>query len=267
MKAFQYSRGTRAILYGITTVVYLFIFTPIFVVVYASFDPNEIFSFPYKGFSLRWYAAFFANSVFYETIQNSIVLGAIGGLGAVLVGGLAAYSLTRLRVRGAVAAQASILSPMVISKVILGVAILLLMVRFAVPRGWIALVTLHVMLCAPLAFLVISARLQTVGKDYEEAALSLGADELQTAWHVTLPMMMPAIIGGLMLAFTVSFDEFSATQFIATPSTQTIPIQIYSMIQTGIDPAVNVFATFLTGVTITVPLVAQSLFSVFRPRR
>jgi spermidine/putrescine transport system permease protein len=107
--------------------------------------------------------------VFYETIQNSIALGAIGGCGAVLVGGLAAYSLSRLRIRGATVAQATILSPMVISKVVLGVAILLLMVRFGVPRGWIALVPLHVMLCSPLAFLVISARLQTIGRDYEEA--------------------------------------------------------------------------------------------------
>jgi spermidine/putrescine transport system permease protein len=98
-------------------------------------------------------------------------------------------------------------------------------------------------------------------------SLSLGTDEAETAFHVTIPLMMPAIIGGLMLAFTVSFDEFSATQFVVTPFTQTIPIQIYSMIQTGIDPAVNVFATFLTGVTIMVPLVAQYLFSVFRPRR
>jgi ABC-type spermidine/putrescine transport system permease subunit II len=169
MKAFQYSRGVRAVLYGITGGVYLFIFVPIFVVVYASFDPNGTFSFPYRGFSLRWYTAFLNNNVFYETIQNSIALGAIGGCGAVLVGGLAAYSLSRLRIRGATVAQATILSPMVISQVVLGVAILLLMVRFGVPRGWIALVPLHVMLCSPLAFLVISARLQTIGRDYEEA--------------------------------------------------------------------------------------------------
>ena len=257
MRAFQYNRGFRALLYCITACVYLFIFAPILLVVYASFDPNEIFSFPYQGFSLRWYQAFFHNPTFYGAIQNSIALGVIGGCGAVVVGGLAAYSITRLRIKGGALFHATILSPLVISKIVLGMAVLLLMVRIGMPRGWVALITLHVMLCSPLAFLVIWARLRTLGRDYEEAALSLGADEIQSAWHVTIPLMMPAVMGGLMLAFTMSFDEFSATQFVATPQTQTVPIRIYSMVQTGIDPSVNVFATFLIAITVLMPTFAR----------
>jgi spermidine/putrescine transport system permease protein len=264
MRAFQYEFGTRAVLFGITACVYLFIFAPILLVIYASFDPNEIFKFPYEGFSLRWYSAFLSSRTFYDTIRNSLVLGIAGGCGAVVVGGVAAYVVARLRIRGSGLLHATILSPLVISKVILGVAVLLLMVRFGLPRGWLAMITLHVMLCAPLAFLVIWARLRTLGRDYEEAALSLGADEIQTALHVTIPLMMPAVLGGLMLAFTVSFDEFSATQFVATPLTQTVPIQIYSMILTGIEPTVNVFATFLIAITVMVPLIAQYAFGVFR---
>lgn len=264
MKAFQYSPGAKLVLYAITGGVYLFIFAPMLLVVYASFDPNEIFSFPSKSFSLRWYGEFFRRPIFAETIGNSVLLGVAGGVGAVVVGGLAAYSIARLDIRGGALFQAVILSPLVISKIVLGMAVLLLMVKLGLPRGWVALTVLHVMLCAPLAFLVIWARLQTIGRDYEEAALSLGADELQTAWHVTIPLMMPAVVGGFMLAFTVSFDEFSATQFLATPHTQTVPIQIYSMIQTGVEPTVNVFATFLIAITVLVPMIAQHVFGVFR---
>lgn len=264
MSAFQYSRGTQAVLYCITGCVYLFIFAPVLLVVYASFDSNEIFIFPLQSFSLRWYRAFFENPLFYRAIGNSVALGVMAGCGAVVVGGLAAYSIARLRVRGGALFHAVILSPLVISKVVLGMAVLLLMVRIGMPRGWVALVTLHVMLCAPLAFLVIWARLNTLGRDYEDAAMSLGADELQTAWHVTIPLMLPAVFGGFLLAFTTSFDEFSATQFVATPLTQTVPIQIYSMIQTGVEPTVNVFATFLIAVTIMIPMLAQYLFGAFR---
>jgi spermidine/putrescine transport system permease protein len=264
MRAFSYSRTTRAVLYTITACIYLFIFAPILLVVYASFDPNEIFSFPYSGFSLRWYREFVNNPLFYETIENSVTLGVAAGCGAVLVGGLSAYAIARLQIKGGTLYHAMILSPLVVSKVVLGMAVLLLMVRVGIPRGWVALITLHVMLCAPLAFLVILARLQTLGRDYEEAALSLGADEIQTAWHVTIPLMMPALMGAALLAFTVSFDEFSATQFVATPYAQTVPIQIYSMIKTGVSPTVNVFSTFLISITILVPALAQYLFGAFR---
>ncbi|MGY3591908.1 ABC-type spermidine/putrescine transport system permease subunit II [Bradyrhizobium sp. USDA 4341] len=111
---------------------------------------------------------------------------------------------------------------------------------------------------------MIWARLRTTGKDYEEAALSLGADEIQATFRVTIPTMMPALIGGLLLAFTASFDEFSATQFIVTPVTQTVPTQVYSMIMTGIEPTVNAFASILIAITVTIPLLAQFLFGAFR---
>ena len=107
---------------------------------------------------------------------------------------------------------------------------------------------------------MVWARLVTAGRDYEEAALTLGANDLETAFEITIPLLGAALTGSFLLCVTVSFDEFSATQFLVIPQTQTMPIQIYSMIQTGVTPTVNVFATVLTIVTIAIPLIAQLAF-------
>jgi spermidine/putrescine transport system permease protein len=263
MSVFQFNPGVRALLYGLAALVYLFIFAPILFVIYASFDPNEIMSFPYKGFSLRWYHEFFQSSMLYLAASNSIVVAVLSSLVATLIGGLAAYSTARLAFRGKTPLQVAIGTPMAISKIVLGVALLTLMVALGVRRGLSSLVALHALLCLPFAYLVIWARLRTTGRDYEEAALTLGADEVRTAIEITIPLLGAALLGSLLLCFTVSFDEFSASQFLVTPQTQTMPIQIYSMIQTGVSPTVNVFATVLTAVTIAVPLIAQLAFGAF----
>ena len=129
------------------------------------------------------------------------------------------------------------------------------------------LILLHILITLPFAYLVLWARLSTLGRTYEEAALALGADELATTWEVTLPLLAPAIIGAALLTFTVSFDEFSATQFLTTSRTATVPVRVYSMIETAITPTINVLATFLILVTGLLPAVAQSAFDVLRRGR
>jgi spermidine/putrescine transport system permease protein len=263
MRVFQFNPGTRAVLYGLTALIYLFVFAPILFVIYASFDPNEIMSFPYKGFSLRWYREFFSSAMLYRAATNSVVVALFSSLVATFVGGLAAFATARLALRGKAVLQSAVVVPMVISKVILGVALLILIVDVGIPRGFTTLIALHALLCMPFGYLVVWARLVTAGRDYEEAALTLGANDLETAWKVTIPLLGAALTGSVLLCVTVSFDEFSATQFLVVPQTQTMPIQIYSMIQTGVTPVANVFATVLTIVTITIPLIAQLAFGAF----
>jgi spermidine/putrescine transport system permease protein len=264
MKIFQFNPGTRATLYSITVVTYLFVFAPVLFVIYASFDPNEIMSFPYKGFSFRWYREFFANPVLYLAATNSLIVAACAGVIAMLIGGLAAYSIARLTIPGKRFMQGMIAAPMIVSKIILGVALLVLIVELGIPRGFGSLITLHTLLCLPFGYLVLWARLMTSGRDYEEAALTLGANDIQTAMAITIPLLGAAALGSFLLCVTVSIDEFSATQFLVVPQTQTMPIQIYSMIQSGVTPTVNVFATVLTLVTIAVPIVAQTAFGAFK---
>jgi spermidine/putrescine transport system permease protein len=104
---------------------------------------------------------------------------------------------------------------------------------------------------------VVSARLAGFDRSIEEAAMNLGANRFQTFRSVTLPLIAPGIIGGMLLAFTVSFDEFPATQFLSTPTTATVPIRIFSMIKTELNPQINVLAAIMVTITIGVPLIAQ----------
>jgi spermidine/putrescine transport system permease protein len=267
VNVFRHNRGTRWLLYGVTAGLYLFIFTPIAVVIYGSFDPNEVLSFPYAGASLRWYREFFASRGLLTAIRNSVFLGLAASAGAVVFGLLAAIVVVRFRFPGQQALQLVLVSPMVVSKVILGAAVLSFMAALEIPRGWGGLILLHALVTLPFAFLVLWARLVTLGRMYEEAALVLGADELAATWEVTLPLLAPAVVGAALLGFTVSFDEFSATQFLTTSRTATVPIRVYSMIETAITPTVNVLATFLILVTGLLPALAQSVFGVLRRGR
>jgi ABC-type spermidine/putrescine transport system permease subunit II len=259
MKAFQFNVGTQAALYAITALVYLFVFAPLFFVIYASFDPNEIMSFPYKGFSLRWYKEFFASPTLYIAAGNSFALAALSGLCATLLrnGGLLDRPAHLSRQGGAASRHQRADGHLRSCS-----ALLLTMVDLASSAAS--------RLVTPTAALPsvrlprIQARLLTSGRDFEEAALTLGADDIRTALEVTIPLLGPALLGSFLLCVTVSFDEFSATQFLVVPRTQTMPIQIYSMIQTGVTPTVNVFATLLTLITVAIPLFAQIAFGVFR---
>jgi spermidine/putrescine transport system permease protein len=267
VNVFRHNRGTKLCLYGVTAALYLFIFAPIAVVIYASFDPHEVLSFPYAGASLRWYREFFASRSLLTSIGNSLILGAVASLGAAALGALAALLVVRFRFPGRAGLELLLVSPMVVSKVILGAAVLSFMAALDIPRSWSGLILLHVLITLPFAFLVLWARLSTLGQTYEEAALALGADEIAATREVTLPLMAPAVLGGLLLSFTVSFDEFSATQFLTTPRTATVPVRVYSMIETAITPTINVLATFLILVTGLVPAIAQSAFGILRRGR
>jgi spermidine/putrescine transport system permease protein len=267
MNVFRHNRSVRLLLVGFTAALYVFIFAPIAFVIYASFDPNEVLRFPYAGFSFRWYREFVQSRALLTSLWNSVVLGVTAGVGAVALGAVAALLVVRLDFRGKSWLEMVLLSPMVVSKVILGAAVLSLMATFEVPRSWAPLVMMHMLVTLPFAFLVLWTRLSTLGRTYEEAAASLGSDEITTTWEITLPLVMPAILGGLLLCFTVSFDEFSATQFLARPSTATVPVRVYSMIETAITPTINVLATFLIIVTGVLPIIAQYGFGVLRRGR
>src|SRR5262245_57566005 len=121
MKVFQFNPGTRALVFALTALVYLFVFAPVLFVIYGSFDANEILRFPYEGFSLRWYEQLFSGATLYLAAKNSVIVAACAGVIATFVGGLAAFATARMEFRGKGVLQLALMTPMVISKVILGV--------------------------------------------------------------------------------------------------------------------------------------------------
>jgi len=246
-----------AILKWFTVAVYIFIFAPILVVILMSFHPDAIVSFPMPGFSLIWYKKFLTNFSLLNSLWISLSLGVASALMAGIIGTLAAFAIVRSQFQIKAALNAITFAPMLISGVVMGVALLTLYDAIGFPRGFFGLVIGHTLFSLPYVVVVVSSRLAGFDRTLEEAAMNLGADRWQTFKSVTFPNVAPAIVGGMLLAFTISFDEFPATQFLSTAFTATVPIRIFSMIKTELNPQINVLATIMVLITIGIPLLAQ----------
>ena len=224
-----------------TLLVYIFMFAPILVVVVLSFNASQFGGFPMTGFHTSMWIALVTSGV-------CTVLGVMGAL-----------ALVRYEFPGKTMVNTLIIAPALVPETVLGVGLLLL-IRFAQqPRSLLVLVLGHILLAVPYVVLVVQARLIGIKRVYEEAALSLGANRLQAFREVTLPLLMPAIVASLLLVFTISFDNITASMFWRPPGVETMPTQILSMLKISISPEINALGTLMIIVTVGLPLLGGGL--------
>ncbi len=141
---------------------------------------------------------------------------------------------------------------------------LLLFIRWLQqPKSFILLLMGHVVLTLPYVLLIVQARLVGIKRVYEEAALSLGANSFQTFREVTLPLLMPALMAGMLFSFTISFDDITATLFWATAQNQTVPVKIFGMLRNSISPEINALGAVMIVLTVSLPLLAGFLARKF----
>jgi ABC-type spermidine/putrescine transport system permease subunit II len=229
-------------LYALT--VYVFLYTPIAMLVLLSFNDSNAITLPWGGFTLRWYRALTENQSLFVSLKNSVILGLATAVIATLIGSLAAFAF-RYRFRGQAALMRMILLPLVIPGLTIGVALLLLFHALGVRPGLLTTTLVaHVGFALPYVFVLVSTRLHRFDASLEEAAMDLGADELTTFWQVTFPLIRPGIIGSALFAFTLSFDEFIRTLF-TIGNDNTLPIQIWSMLGSMVSPELNAVATLI----------------------
>ncbi|MBW1712562.1 MAG: ABC transporter permease [Deltaproteobacteria bacterium] len=250
--------GSKTLLW-LTVATYIFLFVPVLVVILMSFHPHPVTSFPIPGFSLRWYKEFLADTPLIQSLVNSVLVGLCSSLLAGAVGTLSALGFVRSRFKGKQLFGAVILSPMILSPIITGIALLSFISFIGVYKSFTILVMGHTLLTFPYVFLVVQTQLYGFDRSIEEASLNLGANEIETFFYITLPNILPSIIAGMLFAFTISIDEFVATQCWVTPSTETVPIKIYSMLKYEVTPKVNVLGTIIIAVTIMIPFVAEKV--------
>ncbi len=251
--------GRGMILRGWTALVYLFLFAPIFAVVLMSFSASKYSVFPVRGWTAEWYAAAFADEKIITALQTSLLISVISALLATLIGTLAAMGFVRNAFRSREFLRAFFLSPLIIPEIITGIALLSFATLLSV-RGGITLVVIgHVLIGLPFVLTVVSARLYGFDRSLEEAAMDLGANEVTTFRRVTLPLLMPGIAGGALLAFTVSFDNFLITYLLAGSEVMTIPVHIYSMIRFEFTPKIHAISTFIVFVSVSLILLSQAL--------
>jgi spermidine/putrescine transport system permease protein len=229
--------------WAVLALVYLFL--PIGIVALYSFnEPKGRFNFTWQGFTLDHWKHPFAVEGLREALTNSLVIGALATVIAVALGTLMALALVRHRYRGRGATEALVFLPLATPEVVLGAALLGLFLTMNVARGFVTILTAHVMFTLGYVVVTIRARLEGMDLHIEEAAMDLGANEWTTLRKVTLPLIAPGIAAASLLAYAISLDDFVVTNFNAG-QTITFPLFIYGAARQGVPPQVNVLATAL----------------------
>jgi len=224
------SRNGRRIMRVFFGLVLVFLYAPIVILLVFSFNNADIPAFPLSGFTLRWYHDFIHNGDLQAALETSAIVATISSLAAVALGILASVALTRSRFRGRGAAATLLLVPLVIPLVVLGISLFLLFHVLGVHLSILTIAVGHVVITIPYTVLVLMPRLQQIDRALGEAAYDLGAGPLTTFRRVTLPLILPAVVSALLIAFTTSFDEYAVASFLAG-TRQTFPIYLYSALR------------------------------------
>ncbi|KKJ77032.1 spermidine/putrescine ABC transporter permease [Kiloniella litopenaei] len=242
-----------------TAVVYLFMFLPVAVVVLLSFNSNQFGSFPVTGFSFRWFIELWENEAILRAFKTSMILGALTALISTFLGVLASLALVRYKVPGRDFISTLLIAPVLVPEVVLAVALLLFLNFLSLHKSFFLLLLGHVIFTLPFVVLVVQARLVSIRKDYEEAAMSLGANPIQAFLTITLPLLAPAIFAGMLFAFTISFDDITGTLFWKPGGIETVPTQIFSMLRNSISPEINALGSVMIILTVGLPLIGLGI--------
>jgi spermidine/putrescine transport system permease protein len=251
------SRNGSRVLRGFFALVVLFLYAPILILVLFSFNDSDFPSFPLSGFTLRWYRQFIENGDLRASLWTSAIIAAATSIGAVILGVLSSIALARRFFRGKPVVSALLLSPLVIPYLVFGIALLLLFHQVGISRGIPTVVVGHIVITLPYTILVLVPRLEQIEESLEEAAYDLGANRWETFRLVTFPLILPAVVSALLIAFTTSFDEYAVASFLVG-TRSTFPIYLYSALRFPTQlPQVIAVAVVVLLVSLTVVVAAE----------
>lgn len=233
---------------AVSAVVYAFLHLPIAVLVIFSFNDSK-YAVNWVGFTLGWYRRLLEREDILNGLRASLIVGVIATVISALFGTLIALALARHRFRGRTAIEAFLYVPLVTPEIVVGISLLILFVLLGIPLGLTTITIAHIAFCISFVVVVVLARLQGMDQNLEEAAMTLGADEITTFWKITVPLLAPGILSGALLAFTMSFDDFVITSFVSGTGSSTLPIVVYSMVRKNIEPSINAISTIILVVT------------------
>lgn len=219
-----------------------FIYLPIVILMIFSFNSQKL-NIRWEGFTLHWYGVLFQDKDVLLATQNTLIIALISTLFATVIGTMAALALQRYRFPGYVFAELILYVPVIIPEVVMGIALLIFFATLGFKLGLSTIILAHIAFCIPFVTLVVRARLHSFDRSIEEAAMDLGANEFVTFWRVTLPTILPGVISGALLAFTLSLDDYVITYFTAGPGSTTLPLRIFSMVRFAVTPEVNALST------------------------
>jgi putative spermidine/putrescine transport system permease protein len=242
----------------------LFIVAPLLVVCLIAFTPQGFLSFPTSGPSLRWFTALLHNRDFVEAFWTSLILGVQSATLAVLLCIPAALAIARSTFPGRGALLALLQSPLMIPSVVLGIAFLRYFTAIGLGGTFAGLLVSHVIIIMPFALRTMLTALSAIDRRLDHAAASLGSSDIVTFRRIILPLMLPGIASGWVLAFITSFDEVTMSIFVASPRTTTLPVRLFLYIEDNIDPLVAAVSATLIGFAVVALVAIDRLFGIDR---
>jgi spermidine/putrescine transport system permease protein len=258
--------GGRLLLISHTALMYFFLYAPILILVLFSFNAS-VFGTSWEGFTLRWYEDLFSDRRLMEAFYNSLYVAFVATVISTIIGTLTALALERYRFPGRQAYDGLVYLPIVIPEIVMAVSLLVFFslafdivdalfgarVRFSLTTVIIS----HVAFCISFVAVVVRASLKGFDRRLEEAASDLGANAMQTFWRITLPLIMPGIIGGALLAFTISLDDFLISFFTTGPGGSLLPVEVYGRVKRAVTPTINAVSTVMLLLSITLVVGSQ----------
>jgi spermidine/putrescine transport system permease protein len=255
-------------------------YVPIVLVIVYSFNTSRVNS-VWSGFSLVWYRELFRDRAIFTALRNSLVLATVSSLLAAVIGTLGAVGMAwdkptdkptdKPKDKSAsigrfsgIMEYLSIL-PIMAPEIILGMVLLVFFSLIRLPLGMLTLILAHTCFCIPYVYLLVKARLAGLDRSYTEAARNLGAGPWRAFWDVLLPLIMPAIVSGILLSFAMSFDDVIISIFVTGPSTNTLPIRIYTQMKTGVTPKTNALCSIIFIITVLLCILSMAVLRI-KPR-
>jgi spermidine/putrescine transport system permease protein len=250
---------------GGTALAIVFLYLPIVLLVWLSFNENKVATI-WTGFSLQWYGTVFDNPNILRATQNSLTVALVATVVSTLLATMAALAMNGPRVRAQGLINGLFGLPLLVPEIVTAVATLVFFLAIGLELGLMTVMIAHIVFCIPFAYLPIRARLTDLDPRLLEAAADLYASPVRAFWRVTLPLIMPGILSGAMLAFIVSLDDFVITFFVAGPGATTLPVYIFGMVRMGITPEVNALAALLLLASIACVALSWWIGRIGRPR-
>lgn len=222
----------------------LLMYIPIVIVVVYSFNSSKIDA-RWSGFTLDWYIKLFKNRSLMEALKNSFIVAILSCAVSAVIGTIGAVGMARVnfKTKGMIESIATL--PIMIPEIILGMVFLAFFSFIKLPFGMLTLILAHTAFCIPYIFIIVKGRLVGIDKSIGEAARDLGASEIRMFFDITLPLILPAVLSGTLLAFAMSLDDVVISFFVTGAKTNTLPIKIYSQIKMGVTPEINALCTLM----------------------
>jgi spermidine/putrescine transport system permease protein len=243
----------------------IFLYVPLVTLIAFSFNASRR-NIVWGGFTFDWYGKVFQDEALLTAFGNSLAIAAISTAMSVVLGALTAVMLWRFRFPGKLAVEGTVALPIVVPEICMGIAMLVFFARVMPwptglpwPLNLGAIIIAHITFSFPFVAVVVRARLASFNRELEEAARDLGAGEWRVFKDILVPHMMPGLVSGTLLAFTLSLDDFVITFFTAGPETVTFPVKVYSMVRFSVTPEVNAASTILIVITVALTAIALRL--------